>query len=78
MATVHTTILTDHHILGREVPPYTAHAISVSLPTWDDTVGYEEGQKRVIDSMVTGYPRFFIHRTIQKVFPLPKIQLCLN
>ena len=54
-------------LLGSPVPPFTPHAISVCLPTWRDNVGYEEGEKRVVDSMVTGYPRFFIHRSIQKV-----------
>ncbi|KAH8108781.1 PLP-dependent transferase [Phellopilus nigrolimitatus] len=53
--------------LGQSVPPFTPHAISVSLPTWQDTVGYEEGEKRVVDKMVTGYPRFFIHTSIQKL-----------
>ncbi len=53
--------------LGASVPAFTAHAISVSLPTWDDVVGYEEGDKRVLDVMVTGYPRFFIHLSIRKV-----------
>jgi cystathionine gamma-synthase len=52
--------------LGGSVPALTSHAISVSLPTWNDNVGYEEGDKRVLDKMVTGYPRFFIHRSIQK------------
>jgi cystathionine gamma-synthase len=36
----------------------------VSLPTWKANVGYEEGEKWVVNSMVTGYPRFFIHRSI--------------
>lgn len=54
--------------MGQTVPAFTQHAISVSLPTWRDNVGYEEGEKRVIDAMVTGYPRFFIHKSIQKVF----------
>ncbi|KAI5122114.1 hypothetical protein M0805_002236 [Coniferiporia weirii] len=53
--------------LGQSVPPFTPHAISVSLPTWRDNVGYEENEKRVVDAMVTGYPRFFIHKTIQKL-----------
>ena len=53
--------------LGSSVPALTAHAISVSLPTWEDNIGYEEGDKRVVDRMETGYPRFFIHRSIQKV-----------
>lgn len=55
--------------LGSSVPALTPHAISVSLPTWRDNVGYEEGDKRVVDRMETGYPRFFIHRSIQKVGP---------
>ncbi|KAH7886868.1 pyridoxal phosphate-dependent transferase [Phlebopus sp. FC_14] len=53
--------------LGLPVPPYTPHAISVSLPTWRDNVGYEEGEKRVVESMISGYPRFFIHLSIQKL-----------
>jgi cystathionine gamma-synthase len=53
--------------LGTSVPPHTPHAISVSLPTWRDNVGYEEGEKRVVERMVTGYPRFFVHLIIQKV-----------
>ncbi|ROW15617.1 hypothetical protein VPNG_02011 [Cytospora leucostoma] len=51
--------------LGESIPPDTAHAVSVSLPTWKANIGYEEGQKWVIDSLVTGYPRFFIHRSIR-------------
>ena len=37
----------------------------MSLPTWKSNVGYEEGAKWVVDNMVTGYPRFFIHKKIQ-------------
>jgi cystathionine gamma-synthase len=44
----------------------TAHAVSVSLPTWRDNVDYEEGAPRVVNAMQTGYPRFFVHRRIQK------------
>lgn len=64
-----TTVLRNEQqlTLGMAVPPFTAHAISVSLPTWKDNVGYEEGEKRVVDVMVSGYPRFFIHLSIQKV-----------
>lgn len=51
--------------LGESIPPDTAHAVSVSLPTWKANVGYEEGEAWVVDKMVTGYPRFFIHKTIQ-------------
>ncbi|KAH9918039.1 PLP-dependent transferase [Amylocystis lapponica] len=61
------TLSEQQHALGASVPPFTAHAISVSLPTWDDNVGYEEGDKRVVNAMVSGYPRFFIHLSIQKL-----------
>ena len=60
-------------VLGSSVPPFTPHAISVCLPTWKDNVGYEEGEKRVVDSMVTGYPRFFIHKSIKKVRDPPML-----
>ncbi|KAK2462365.1 hypothetical protein APHAL10511_005671 [Amanita phalloides] len=53
--------------LGCPVPPFAAHAISVSLPTWRDNVGYEEGEKRVVDKMASGYPRFFIPLVVQKL-----------
>ncbi|CAK5284239.1 unnamed protein product, partial [Mycena citricolor] len=53
--------------LGLSVPAFTPHAISVSLPTWKDNVDYEEAEKRVVDAMVTGYPRFFIHLSIRKL-----------
>ncbi|KAJ8502034.1 hypothetical protein ONZ45_g11910 [Pleurotus djamor] len=58
--------------LGLGVPPFTPHAISVSLPTWKDNVDYEEGDPRVSNAMVCGYPRFFIHPTIQKLIALCK------
>ncbi|KAK4140084.1 pyridoxal phosphate-dependent transferase [Dichotomopilus funicola] len=51
--------------LGASIPPHTAHAVSVSLPTWKSNIGYEEGEDWVVGRMVTGYPRFFIHRSIQ-------------
>ncbi|KAI0035782.1 PLP-dependent transferase [Vararia minispora EC-137] len=55
------------HPVGEPIPPYTDHAISVSLPKWEDNVGYEEGDPRVLDVMQTGYPRFFIHKNITKL-----------
>lgn len=50
--------------LGASIPPDTAHAVSVSLPTWKSNVGYEEGEQWVVGRMTTGYPRFFIHKAI--------------
>ncbi|KAK3384739.1 pyridoxal phosphate-dependent transferase [Podospora didyma] len=51
--------------IGESIPPDTAHAVSVSLPTWESNVGYEEGQEWVVSRMTTGYPRFFIHKSIE-------------
>ncbi|KAF2176403.1 cystathionine gamma-synthase-like protein [Zopfia rhizophila CBS 207.26] len=52
--------------VGETIPPMTAHAVSVSLPTWRANVGYEEGEDWVLNKMKTGYPRFFIHKSIEK------------
>ncbi|KAL1972176.1 hypothetical protein VTN31DRAFT_7395 [Thermomyces dupontii] len=53
--------------VGGPVPPNTDHAVSVSLPTWRANVGYEEGEDWVVSKMTCGYPRFFVHPTIQKL-----------
>ncbi|KZF18882.1 PLP-dependent transferase [Xylona heveae TC161] len=52
--------------LGQSIPPDTAHAVSVSLPTWKANIGYEEGEDWVINKMKNGYPRFFIHNSIKR------------
>ena len=52
--------------VGAPVPD-APHAVSVSLPSWEANVGYEEGKEWVISKMQTGYPRFFIHLTIQEL-----------
>ena len=52
--------------VGQPVPD-APHAVSVSLPSWKATVGYEEGEEWVASKMQTGYPRFFIHLTIREL-----------
>lgn len=51
--------------VGTSIPANMPHAVSVSLPKWQDNVDYEEG--KLTDVMEIGYPRFFINKTIQKV-----------
>ncbi|EGV65776.1 Cystathionine gamma-synthase [Yamadazyma tenuis] len=51
-------------VVGEAVPNID-HAVSVSLPTWEATVGYEEGEDWVVSKMSSGYPRFFFHPIIQ-------------
>lgn len=53
--------------IGELIPNNTLHAISVTLPTWEATVGYEEGEDWVVSKMKSGYPRFFIHGIIQEL-----------
>ncbi|KAI8924753.1 pyridoxal phosphate-dependent transferase [Entophlyctis helioformis] len=54
--------------LGQPLPPRTPHAVSVSLPTWSDNVGYEEGHERVVAAMRSGYPRFVFNPLVKKLF----------
>ncbi|VEU24058.1 DEKNAAC105229 [Brettanomyces naardenensis] len=56
--------------LGAPIPNNTPHAVSVTLPTWEATVGYEQGQDWVVQKMHSGYPRFFIHAKIQELCDL--------
>jgi len=58
------SVLPVNETLGETIPPDTPHAVSVSLPTWRANVGYEEGQRWVVEKMKCGYPRFFIHPSI--------------
>lgn len=53
--------------LGRPIPP-GPHAVSVCLPTWADNVGYEQADPRVIGRMQCGYPRFFLHPSVVRLF----------
>ncbi|KAI9228572.1 MAG: pyridoxal phosphate-dependent transferase [Piptocephalis tieghemiana] len=50
--------------IGSAIPPHTPHAVSVSLPSWKATVGYEEGDPAIVSRMKCGYPRFFLHPLI--------------
>ena len=53
--------------LGRPVPE-SSHAVSVCLATWDQNVGYEEADPHVVDKMRCGYPRFFLHPLVVRLF----------
>ncbi|KAK5135173.1 hypothetical protein LTR08_005559 [Meristemomyces frigidus] len=61
------TLLPWNETVGETIPPDTPHAVSVSLPTWKANVAYEEGERWVVDKMQCGYPRFFIHPSIERL-----------
>ncbi|KAJ2063209.1 Cystathionine gamma-synthase [Coemansia sp. S155-1] len=63
--------------LGECVPASTRYAVSVSLPTWQDNVDYELGAPRVLERMVSGYPRFFIAKPVQALVALVKDRFAL-
>ncbi len=53
--------------LGMPLPD-VSHACSVCLPTWDSVIGYEEGLDKVVNRMRSGYPRFFCHSSVERLF----------
>ena len=63
---LHTRPLCRTGDLGAPIPG-SPHAVSVCLPRWDDVIGYEEKDPRVIGRMRTAYPRFFFHPFIEGV-----------
>ncbi|KAL8656227.1 MAG: hypothetical protein Q9226_002740 [Calogaya cf. arnoldii] len=50
--------------VGQSIPADTPHAVSVSLPTWQSCIGYEEGEEWILKKMNNGYPRFFIDKSV--------------
>ena len=53
--------------LGKPLPD-SPHACAVSLPTWESVIGYEEGRDKVIRKLEVGYPRFFVHPMVKRLF----------
>ncbi|KAI8817334.1 pyridoxal phosphate-dependent transferase [Fimicolochytrium jonesii] len=52
--------------LGAPIPS-APHAVSVSLPTWQANVGYEEGDPEIITKLRSGYPRFVYHASVKRL-----------
>lgn len=55
--------------------PDSPHACSVCLPTWDSVIGYEEGREKVVKRLQTGYPRFFKHPVVERLFAAAKAEV---
>ncbi|WP_404424842.1 PLP-dependent transferase [Nibricoccus sp. IMCC34717] len=55
-----------HRPLGERIPNLP-HAVSCSLPTLADVIGYEERKPSVVDRMTSGYPRFVKHPYLRQV-----------
>ena len=63
--------------LGAPLPD-DRHAISVCLPTWDAVLGYEEGRNKVLKRLRCGYPRFFKHPLVERLFSTAADQLAVE
>ena len=55
-----------HFPLGTPVPN-KEHAVCVSLPTFDDVIGYEEKRPETLQRLPSGYPRFVRHRKVREL-----------
>ncbi len=51
---------------GKRIPA-SEHAVSLSLPTLRDVIGYEEKSETVFRHVCSGYPRFVRHWTVERV-----------
>jgi cystathionine gamma-synthase len=51
---------------GKRIPA-SEHAVSLSLPTLRDVIGYEEKSEAVFRHVCSGYPRFVRHWTVERV-----------
>jgi len=51
---------------GKRIPD-SEHAVSLSLPTLRDVIGYEEKSDEVFRHVCSGYPRFVRHWTVERV-----------
>ena len=60
--------------LGQPLPD-SLHACSVCLPTWDSIIGYEEGREKITKRLQTGYPRFFKHPVVERLFAAAKAEI---
>ena len=58
-----------HLPLGQRIPD-RPHAVSCSLPTMRDLIGYEEKDPAITRQMTLGYPRFVLHPCLRELTDL--------
>jgi cystathionine gamma-synthase len=52
--------------LGARMPA-SVHAVTCSIPTMDDVIGYEERRPETMEKITVGYPRFVTHFYIRRI-----------
>lgn len=50
-----------------EPMPASVHAVTCSLPTMRDVIGYEEKDPRILSQITSGYPRFVSHFYLRRI-----------
>ncbi len=65
---------------GESIPVGNPHAISVSLPFFQNIIDYEENEPAALAAMQSGYPRFFQNKLVTQLvdFIKFKYQLAIN
>ncbi|CAM1509753.1 Fc.00g000880.m01.CDS01 [Cosmosporella sp. VM-42] len=53
--------------LGGPLPPGDKHAVSVSIPTWQDTLAWARRDGDLLCQLKTGYPRFFVPLVVREL-----------
>lgn len=58
--------LSEQIPIGKRIPNIP-HAVSVSLPTMADVIGYEERDPEILAKINSGYPRFVKHEWLREI-----------
>ncbi len=63
---------------GETLPINNVHAVSVSMPTIQDVIDYEEQTPEILEKIQSGYPRFILHPYLKKLglFIKEKYKIC--
>jgi cystathionine gamma-synthase len=56
-----------HIPFGCSLPMDNPHAVSVSFPTLQNVIDYEEGELLAHSKMLSGYPRFFVNQYVKQL-----------
>ena len=63
---------------GETLPVKNIHAVSVSMPSIQDVIDYEEQTPQILEKIKSGYPRFILHPYLKKLglFIKNKYKVC--
>jgi len=70
----------NHIPCGQTLPLNNIHAVSVSMPSLQDVIDYEEQTPEILEKITTAYPRFIIHPYLKLLanYLKEKYEVCDN